>query len=741
MSIRARGVASRVLFGMVVAGLSPLARGDEFLVDAAGGGDFVRVQDAIDAAVDGDIVLVAAGVHAPFDFRSKRIEVRSTSGAAMTTIDAAGLPASAVTIGSRATFATVLRGFTILTGSGTVFPQSGSSWRAGGGCYLWGDPADDFIPSATIEDCVFIGSSGGCGYGAGVWTRAANLAIRRCVFDGTNAQHHGPAISIEAMDGETVPGTSGRHVVVEDCLIRNTSSYNNGGILVGIGPVQSPASVLIERCEFDSNHAVYQAGALLVGSDRAGAGGAVDVHRCVFRNNQASWANSIGIALLGGTPDFETAIAGCVIADPTVAVRLGTGSMSLGDNFICAGAAAVQGSWSDAGGNRFSCPPSDDCDGDGRDDLQQIVLGLGADADGDGTLDGCVPVIRVPTDFATIQAAIDAVASGSSGRIAVAAGVYNEAFSLNGKNVVVRGAPDNATILDGAGLSTSLVRFTGGEPATAGVEDLVFRNGVMGGAPQPNADFRGGGALLATGSAAFVRGCRFEDCRADIGAAACFIDCEVLVEDCEFFGNGATINGGAIALRGSSGAIVGCMLADNRSGLAGLGSGSAAIVEQVPAGEALLLEGVSMLGNAGLLSAAAFEYSATGDAGVVRIENSVIEGNEASASDLLTGVEAGGIRSYAPASRLVLAGTTRVCSNAPRNIDGPFLLEGAAEVCDLLSDLVPDGVIDGSDLAILLGAWGGDAEDGRGDVDHDGDVDGADLALLLGSWGLVAGQN
>ncbi|MBC23288.1 MAG: hypothetical protein CMJ32_05160 [Phycisphaerae bacterium] len=47
-------------------------------------------------------------------------------------------------------------------------------------------------------------------------------------------------------------------------------------------------------------------------------------------------------------------------------------------------------------------------------------------------------------------------------------------------------------------------------------------------------------------------------------------------------------------------------------------------------------------------------------------------------------------------------------------------------------DLNGDGVVDGVDLAILLGNWGGT---GLGDINCDGVIDGADLALLLGAWG------
>jgi hypothetical protein len=47
-------------------------------------------------------------------------------------------------------------------------------------------------------------------------------------------------------------------------------------------------------------------------------------------------------------------------------------------------------------------------------------------------------------------------------------------------------------------------------------------------------------------------------------------------------------------------------------------------------------------------------------------------------------------------------------------------------------DLNDDAVVDGADLAILLGSWG---SDGSGDLNLDGVVDGADLGALLGAWG------
>ncbi|MBL9147841.1 MAG: VCBS repeat-containing protein [Phycisphaerae bacterium] len=49
-----------------------------------------------------------------------------------------------------------------------------------------------------------------------------------------------------------------------------------------------------------------------------------------------------------------------------------------------------------------------------------------------------------------------------------------------------------------------------------------------------------------------------------------------------------------------------------------------------------------------------------------------------------------------------------------------------------VGDINGDGVVDGSDLGLLLGAWG--LRGGPADINEDGIVDGADLAIVLGAW-------
>ncbi|MFO0784342.1 MAG: hypothetical protein U0636_11740 [Phycisphaerales bacterium] len=62
-----------------------------------------------------------------------------------------------------------------------------------------------------------------------------------------------------------------------------------------------------------------------------------------------------------------------------------------------------------------------------------------------------------------------------------------------------------------------------------------------------------------------------------------------------------------------------------------------------------------------------------------------------------------------------------------------FAFRVHTETCPLPGDLDHDGIVNGTDLGLLLGAWGttGDSE---ADLDHDGVVNGTDLGLLLGAW-------
>jgi hypothetical protein len=51
---------------------------------------------------------------------------------------------------------------------------------------------------------------------------------------------------------------------------------------------------------------------------------------------------------------------------------------------------------------------------------------------------------------------------------------------------------------------------------------------------------------------------------------------------------------------------------------------------------------------------------------------------------------------------------------------------------DIVGDVDGDGVVNGTDLGLLLGAWG--TSNAAADINDDGIVNATDLALLIGAW-------
>ncbi len=93
---------------------------------------YCAIQAGIDAAINGDEVLIAEGTYSEaINFNGKAIVVRSSAGAGVTTIDGTGLNNSVVKCVSGEGADTALEGFTITAATGSTC-QSTSTTCGGG---------------------------------------------------------------------------------------------------------------------------------------------------------------------------------------------------------------------------------------------------------------------------------------------------------------------------------------------------------------------------------------------------------------------------------------------------------------------------------------------------------------------------------------------------------------------------------------------------------------------------------
>ena len=222
--------------------------------------DFPTIQEAIDASMNGDEIIVGHGTYEEvIDFLGKTIIVRSSGGQEVTIIDG-NSAGTVVTCANGEGPGTTLRGFTV---------TDGSIWGpgSGGGMYIGPDS------TVTVTDCAFYDNYGAYSSAGGLYN-AGTVTLTNCSFS-ENAGYVGCGMY-----------NSGIAVVVNCDFVNNGlgASYPFGGGLHDVG------GALVVNCLFDSNWVI---GGEFCCTEGGGVIGNSTLINCAFVDNYASWGGAV----------------------------------------------------------------------------------------------------------------------------------------------------------------------------------------------------------------------------------------------------------------------------------------------------------------------------------------------------------------------------------------------------------------------------------------------------------------
>ncbi|NIS51695.1 MAG: hypothetical protein GWN67_11410 [Phycisphaerae bacterium] len=233
-------------------------------------GVYPTIQAGIDAAVDGDTVVVAQGTYFEnVDFGGKSITVTSTAPnePAATVIDAAG-SGTVVTFPDVASANCVLAGFTVTHGDTSV--------NGGGMLCLNG--------SIEINNCI-ISDNSATENGGGIYIKLANLTLNGCVLSRNSAYGVGNL----AGGGGIFTRYGG--LILTDCQFNDNTAFNSSG-----GGIRcTDAELTLVGSTFVSNSSVREGGGVSTDAERA------TLTDCKFNGNSAKYGGGMCNSHRGAT--------------------------------------------------------------------------------------------------------------------------------------------------------------------------------------------------------------------------------------------------------------------------------------------------------------------------------------------------------------------------------------------------------------------------------------------------------
>lgn len=252
------------------------------------------IQAGIDAAVNGDTVVVASGTYLGpgnrnIDLKGKAITLKSASGAKDCIINAGGTAGSPQRV-------FILQGNEPSTAKVDGFTITGGYASNGGGVYFKNT-------NASVRNCVIAGNSAS-GAGGGVFSESAGTpSVFNCTIKDNLAATQGGGVCVSAADFR-----------VENCLFKSNDATSGGAVATLAG------SPLVVNCLMIGNAAASSGGGayLLAGrmmnctisTNAAPAGSAVFGSANAPIGNSILWSNSGGTLVANNPPITYSIVQG-----------------------------------------------------------------------------------------------------------------------------------------------------------------------------------------------------------------------------------------------------------------------------------------------------------------------------------------------------------------------------------------------------------------------------------------------
>jgi hypothetical protein len=307
----------------------------------------------------------------------------------------------------------------------------------------------------------------------------------------------------------------------------------------------------------------------------------------------------------------------------------------------------------------------------------------------------------VPSQYATIQAAIDAATNGDV--VQISPGSYAGPIDTKGKSIMVRGTGDAGSTFVSGG--DSVVRCATNESTSTIIENLTITNGTGG---------RGAGVLLV-GSSPVIRRCNIVSNVLNTGieqGAGIYIEGgSPSIQNCLIAAN--TINvgyglGAGVCMINTTASLTDCLVSGNLitgnvGNSCGGGRGAGIYIQGT---SPVRLERCTVISNQNSISATGCCQSmgpgVTFD-GPANVVNCVIREN--------AGAGCGSTAAVQFNNNAVYVQGTRICGNSgSTQTYGAYVSLGGNSISatcpGCAGDLNNDGKIDGADLGLLLTNWG-----------------------------------